>query len=250
MLLFIELFFFFYGIIIGSFINVCIYRLPRKENIVTVRSHCTSCGYQLKWYDLIPVFSYLFLGGRCRSCGEKISVQYPVIEVLNGILYVVIFKVYGLSSLSVLYCFFASALLVLSVIDYRTYEIPEGINLFIGAVALVRVLTDLQRLSLYLTGFCCVSGFLLLIYIASKGRAIGGGDIKLMAVSGLLLGYRQIILAFILGCILGSVLHLLQMRIHGKDRVLAFGPYLSLGIFCSMLYGEQIIAWYLKLFRV
>lgn len=245
----IVFFILLYGIIIGSFLNVCIYRIPRKESIVSTRSHCMNCAYQLKWYDLVPVLSYLFLRGKCRSCGKQISVQYPVIEVLNGIFYVVVFYENGFNIISILYCLVASALLVLSVIDFRIYEIPDGINCFLGGIAAVRVVLDIRNLSLYLIGFFCVSGFLFLIYFISKGRAIGGGDVKLMAVCGLLLGYKQIIIAFILGCILGSILHLLRMKLSKEDRVLAFGPYLSMGIFLSMLYGEKIANWYLSLFQ-
>ena len=125
---------FLYGIVIGSFLNVCIYRIPKKENIAKVRSHCMSCGYRLKWYDLVPLFSYLFLGGKCRKCKEKISIQYPVIEALNGVLYLFVFAEYGLSIETLLYCLLFSALITLSVIDFRTYEIPLGINLFILAL--------------------------------------------------------------------------------------------------------------------
>lgn len=243
-------FIFLYGIIIGSFLNVCIIRIPKKENITTTRSHCRKCGYVLKWYDLFPLFSYIILKGRCRKCGRKISVQYPIVEGLNGLLYVVIFAVYGITYLGLLYCFFASALLVLSVIDFKTYEIPGGINVFIGLIAVFRVMLDMKHIGFYLLGFCCVSSFLLIIFLVSKGKGIGGGDIKLMAVSGLLLGYQQIVLAFIFGCILGSILHLLRMILSDKDRVLAFGPYLSMGILLSILYGNQIAAWYLNLLHI
>lgn len=133
---------FLYGIVIGSFLNVLIYRLPKKENIVTTRSHCMNCGYQLKWYDLVPIFSFLALGGRCRKCKTRISVQYPFIEALNGILYLIIFIRFGMSVDSLLYCLLFSALLTLSVIDFRTYEIPIGINVFILLLGLVRVVAD------------------------------------------------------------------------------------------------------------
>jgi leader peptidase (prepilin peptidase)/N-methyltransferase len=239
---------FLYGIVIGSFLNVVIYRLPKKENIVTTRSHCMECGYTLAWYDLIPLFSWLFLGGRCRKCKARISVQYPLIEALNGVLYVVLFLVYGISVEFFLYCLMASALIALSVIDFRTYEIPVGINVFILCLGLVRILTDLSNWPEYAIGFFSISAPLLLLYILTKGRGIGGGDIKLMAASGLLLGYSRNILAFILGCILGSVIHLLRMRISKADHQLALGPYLSVGLFISALYGAQLISWYISLY--
>ena len=239
---------FLYGIIIGSFLNVCIYRLPKKENIVTTRSHCMNCGYKLEWYDLVPLFSWLALGGRCRKCKAKISVQYPIIEALNGVLYIIVFALYGLSVETVLYCLLASALLVLSVIDFRTYEIPFGINLFIAALGCIRVITDLSHWYEYVIGFFTISLILYFIYFITKGRGIGGGDIKLMAASGLLLGWKCNILAFVLGCIIGSVIHLLKMKLTKAENVLALGPYLSAGIFISALWGEQLINWYLSLF--
>lgn len=239
---------FLYGIIIGSFLNVCICRIPKKENIVTTRSHCTSCGCQLKWYDLIPLFSWLMLGGRCRKCKARISVQYPVIEALNGILWLIIFSVCGIRIETVLYCIMASALLALSVIDFRTYEIPIGFNLMIAALGLVRVLTDLSGWTEYAIGFFAVSVPLYIIYLLTKGRGIGGGDIKLMAAAGLLLGWKLILLAFLIGCILGSVIHLLRMKLSAADHVLAMGPYLSAGIFIAALWGNQLLSWYLGLY--
>jgi leader peptidase (prepilin peptidase)/N-methyltransferase len=241
---------FLYGIIIGSFLNVCIYRLPKKENIVTTRSHCMSCGYQLAWYDLIPLFSWLFLGGKCRKCKTRISVQYPIIEALNGVLYVIIFLRHDASIETVLYCLLASALIVLSVIDFRTYEIPLGINIFIAGLGLVRILTDISDWTEYAIGFFAISLPLYIIYLATKGRGIGGGDIKLMAATGLLLGWKLTLLSFILGCILGSVIHLMRMRLTKAPRQLAMGPYLSAGILITVLYGTQLINWYLSLYNL
>lgn len=237
---------FLFGIVIGSFLNVCIYRIPEKQNIATVRSHCMSCGYTLKWYDLIPLFSYLALGGRCRKCKEKLSVQYPLIEALNGILYLTVFAVYGFSIDSLLYCLLFSALLLLSVIDFRTYEIPLGINLFILAIGLARVATDLSNWLEYGAGFLSVSAFLLVIYAVTKGKGIGGGDVKLMAACGLVVGWKLIILAFLTACVLGSVCHLIRMKVSGAGHVLAMGPYLSLGTMLAVLWGNQFIKWYVS----
>lgn len=241
---------FLYGIIIGSFLNVCIYRLPDKENIVTIRSHCMKCGYQLHWYDLIPVLSWIVLKGRCRKCGEKISVQYPMIEVLNGALYLVIFVHFGFCIESLLYCLLVSALIVLSVIDFRTYEIPAGINLFIGCLGGIRILTDWQNWMDYAIGFCAVSGVLYVIYLVTKGAGIGGGDVKLMAAAGLLLGWKGILLAFVLGCLIGSCVHLIRMWVCGAGHALAMGPYLAVGIMISVLYGQELIVWYVSLLTI
>ena len=239
---------FLYGIVIGSFLNVLIYRIPKKENIVTTRSHCMNCGYQLKWYDLVPLFSYLALGGRCRKCKAHISVQYPVIEALNGVLYLLVFWKYGMSVDSLVYCLLFSALLALSVIDFRTYEIPVGFNLFILALGLIHGAFHYTQWLDFLIGFLCVSVFLLILYYATGGRAIGGGDVKLMAVCGLLLGWELIIFAFLLGCIIGSVIHLIRMKVSGEGHVLAMGPYLSAGVAIAVLWGNEFLQWYLNFY--
>lgn len=243
--LFLYVVVFIYGLLIGSFLNVLIYRIPKKENIAVVRSHCMKCNYQLKWYDLVPLFSWLFLRGKCRECGEKISVQYPLIEAANGLLYLLVFYKFGLSIESLLYCLLFSALLALSVIDFRTYEIPVGFNYFILILGLVRLVTDYVNWSSYVIGFLAVSTFLFIIIVVSKGRAMGGGDMKLMATCGLLIGWKLIVLAFLLGCILGSIIHIIRMRVSGEDHVLAMGPYLSMGVAVAVLFGNQWINWYL-----
>lgn len=238
---------FIFGIIIGSFLNVCIYRIPLHQSIVTVSSHCMTCGRKLKWYDMIPVFSWLLLGGKCRSCKSKISLQYPVIESLNGILYVVICLVNGMDLFSLIYCLMTSALLTLSLIDWRTYEIPPGINAFLFILGVAAAVLDRGNLLSHLAGMVCVSGFLGILYLISRGRAIGGGDIKLTFACGLILGWKQIILAFLLGCIIGSVIHLIRIRVQGEGHVLAMGPYLSAGIFLAALWGNAWISWYISL---
>jgi leader peptidase (prepilin peptidase)/N-methyltransferase len=206
-----------------------------------------NCGYQLTIKDLVPLLSYIFLKGRCRNCKAKLSIQYPFIETLNGVLYLVIFLIIGFNYLSIIYCLLASALLTLSVIDLKTYEIPFGINVFILALGVVRLAFEWPDYLPYVIGFFAVSVFLEIILLLSKGRAIGGGDVKLMAVCGLLIGYKLAILAFILACILGSIIHLLRMKFTDAENVLAMGPYLSLGVFISVLFGNEMINWYIGL---
>lgn len=239
---------FLFGIVIGSFLNVCIYRIPKHEDIVKTRSHCMSCGHTLKWYDMFPLFSYLFLRGRCRYCGAKLSVQYPLIEALNGILYVGVVLLHGVNIDSLLLCLLASAFLVLSVIDFRTYEIPFGVNLFILALGAVRAALDYHNIADYLIGLFAASIVLAVLYYATKGRAIGGGDVKLMAACGLFLGWKLVIFAFLAGCVLGAVIHVIRMKVSGQDHVLAMGPYLSAGAFIAALWGERLISWYLGQF--
>lgn len=251
MLFFLELtpyiIIFIFGITIGSFLNVCIYRIPLGESIVTAPSHCMTCGRKLKWYDMVPVFSWLVLGGKCRNCKSKISVQYPIIEGVNGIFYVMICAVNGLEWNSVIYCFMASALLVLSIIDWRTYEIPFGINVFLFVLGVAMTILDRGNLAEHLIGMICVSGLLGILYLLTGGRAIGGGDIKLMFACGLILGWKLILLAFFLGCIIGSVVHIIRMSVKKAGRMLAMGPYLSAGILLAALWGNAWINWYLSL---
>lgn len=236
-----------YGVVIGSFLNVLILRLPIKESVTTKRSHCVNCGHTLAWYEMFPLFSYIFLGGKCRHCKAHISIQYPLIEGLNGLLYVVLYLANGISIETVLYCLTVSTLLSLSVIDWRTQEIPVGFNIFIFFMGLIRLVTDIGNWSQYVIGFIAVSGFLLLLLLISRGRAMGGGDVRLMAATGLLLGWQLIIIAFLVGCVLGSIIHLTLMAMKKAGRVLAFGPYLALGIFIAMIWGEQLVSWYLSM---
>ena len=238
---------FIYGIVIGSFVNVLIYRLPLHENITTEHSHCMSCGHRLRWYDLGPLFSWVFLKGKCRYCKTKISAQYPVIEAVNGFGYVLIFIMNGFNFTGILYALCFSMLTAITVIDWRTYEIPLGLNITILVLGAIHLALDYHNFLYYLIGMVSVSGFLLLLFIITGGRGIGGGDIKLMFAAGLLLGWKHIILALVIGCIIGSIVHLTLMRIKGKGRVLAFGPYLSIGIFTVMLFGSQILDWYIGL---
>ena len=231
--IFLYIVIFLYGIVIGSFLNVLIFRIPKKENIVQ-SSHCMNCGCKLGWRDMVPVFSYIILRGRCRQCGARISIQYPLIEALNG----------------VLYCLMTSALIVIAVIDERTYQIPISQNLFLGLLGIIMTVYDFRHILSHIIGAVIVSLFLYGLYYFSSGKAIGGGDIKLMAYAGLLLGAKNIIFAFILACILGSVIHTIRMKVSKRNNLLALGPYLSAGIFIAALWGSRFWTWYLGMMGI
>lgn len=237
---------FLFGIVIGSFLNVCIFREPKQENLLA-NSHCMHCGYQLCWYDLVPLFSFMILRGRCRKCNTRLSLQYPLVEGLNGALYVIVFLANGWNLTSIVYCLLTSALIVLSVIDWRTKRIPDKLNGAILVLGILATLLDLANWKDHLIGMVCVSTVLWLIYFISVGRAMGGGDAKLMTGAGLVLGAFPIILALIIGCIVGSVIHTTLVIAFHADRKLAFGPYLAFGIWFSMLFGEPVIQWYLAI---
>lgn len=241
--------YFFLGILIGSFLNVCIYRLPKKEEVVFTPSHCTYCNTPLRWVDLIPLFSYLFLGGKCRYCKNKISIQYPLIELLNGAAYMGIFALYGASLQTVILSALFSILLVLSVIDIKYLLIPNGLILAIMVLGLLQIGLDPRNWFSYLLGFFAASSLLLLISIITRGK-MGGGDIKLMATAGLLLGWQKIILALFIGSFFGAVLGLVLMgfKVIERKQMIPFGPFLSLGILIAALFSEPIINFYLHLF--
>lgn len=179
---------------------------------------------------------------------DEIKFKFPLMEILNAVLYLILFLVKGFGVETVIYCVFSTALLMLSIIDFKTYEIPFVINIFIFCLGIVRMLLDLSNWYDYVIGFFAVSLVLYLIVLATKGRGMGGGDVKLMAAAGVVVGWKLAWIALIFGSVLGSVIHLIRMKL-SKDTepVLAFGPYLSMGLYIAVLYGNEFIIWYLRL---
>ena len=235
------------GLCVGSFLNVLIFRIPKGEEFVKTPSHCMMCGRRLAWYENIPLVSWLIQGGKCRGCHQPISRQYPIIEALNAVLWLTVGFLFRGDWLHIaLYCILSSVLIVITVIDWRTFEIPDGLNLTILILGLVQLGFDLANWPLYIIGAASVGGLFLLIWLVTKGRGIGFGDVKLMAAAGLLLGWQRILLALIVGSVSGSVIHLVRMR-GGAGKKLAFGPYLSAGIWIAAVFGEKIISAYLGL---
>ncbi len=239
-----------FGACIGSFLNVCIFRIPKGEGVVVGSSHCMSCGKKLKWYELFPVLSYLFLRGKCSKCNTQISPQYPLIEAINGVLYILIFYYFGFTWQSLTGMFLTTALLGLSIIDARTKEIPIQFTIFIGVLALINLALNYGDWLNYLLGFAVITGVLFLIILISGGAALGGGDLKLMAGCGLYLGLPLTIFSFFFGCIVGSVIHIIRMRFFGASRELAMGPYLAIGVFTALIWGNDILTWYFNILGI
>jgi leader peptidase (prepilin peptidase) / N-methyltransferase len=236
---------FLFGLAIGSFGNVCIYRLPRKESVAFPASRCTSCNTPIRAFDNIPVLSYLFLGGKCRSCGQKVSIVYPLIEIVTGLLLAAVVLKFGVTWESLIYVIVCPALVVITVIDYEHKIIPDRITLpgIIFGLGAGSYLVGPINAGL---GFLLGGGLFYLIAILSRG-GMGGGDIKYIAAVGALLGWQQVLLVIFLGAILGSIIGLALMIAQKKGRKsqIPFGPFLVLGTLIAIFFGEDLVNLYL-----
>jgi leader peptidase (prepilin peptidase)/N-methyltransferase len=246
-----------FGLIAGSFLNVCIYRLPKGLSIVTPPSSCPNCGRKIRPWQNIPVISYLALRGRCGNCKTHISLRYPVVELLNGIFYVLIYLKFGMSAYSVYYMMFMSMLIVITYIDIDYQIIPDVITLpgiVLGLLVSIFILPDphiyggVLGIKGSLAGLLAGGLIFYAIAVASKG-GMGGGDIKLMAMAGATLGWKSVLLTIFIGSFAGSVYGAALMVFKGKGRKtkIPFGPFLALGAAISLFYGREIIAFYLKM---
>lgn len=248
---FVLLLTFLFGLIIGSFLNVCIYRIPRGESIVFPPSHCPSCQHQLQVNDLLPVISYIILRGKCRYCGEKIHFHYPLIELINGLGWVLVMFIYRgeIVGQSIAGIFLFSFSLVLALIDLRHFLIPNClvISLLLAGIVYQIFWGELSLLQLFLG---MVVGFVVPLVIALfSGGGMGGGDIKLCAAMGLWLGYPAIIYAMFIGALLGSIIGILLMvfKIKTRKDPIPFGPFLMLGLLAIFFFQKQIMFWYLSI---
>lgn len=246
------------GLIIGSFLNVCIFRLPKQVSIAASRSACPACGTPLKPWDLIPMLSYVFLGGKCRYCKAKISVQYPLVETLTGALYLLLYLRFGLVWPLPVYLALVSLLIVISAIDISHMEIPDGLivaGLIVGGVQLIASIftPHFGAWHSYVIGFFAGGLPLLLIALvctyALKKDAMGGGDIKLMAFCGLIISWKLVITAYLISVVAGAVFGLVLMALNKRKSsdAIPFGPFLSLGVILSVFFGDALIGWYLGL---
>lgn len=244
---------FLIGLVIGSFLNVCIYRIPLEKTIVRGRSYCTSCNSLIPWYCNIPLFSYLFLRGRCLSCKEKISPVYPFVEFFNGLLYLLIWKVYGLTIPAMFLAVLFSILIIISFIDLKYQIIPDGLVITIlifGAANGIyqSIFLDIPWYTWVIGFFAASLPLFILGLIYTDG--MGGGDIKLMAAAGLFLGWKLILLSLFLGALYGGVvsIFIILAKKGSLKSAVPFGPMLSLGMVTSVLVGDRLIAWYLSFF--
>ena len=239
------------GLLVGSFANVCISRLPKKESVVFPASHCTSCNTPIRAVDNIPIISYLILQGQCRSCGQRISAIYPAIELITGLLMASVFYKFGLSWECLIFAIVVPALVIITAIDIEHQIIPDVITLpgiVLGLAA-----------GTYLNGFwdsligCLLGGglFLLLAEVYFKIRntvGMGGGDIKYIAAAGALLGWVQVLLVIFIGALAGALFGAMGMSIKKLDFLskIPFGPFLALATLVSIFFGNDILALYLS----
>ncbi|UCD54637.1 MAG: prepilin peptidase [Candidatus Omnitrophota bacterium] len=247
------IFLFIIGTMAGSFMNVCIYRMPRKQSIVTPPSRCPSCGARIPWFDNVPILSFLILRGKCRFCKKRISARYIIVEALSGFICVLLFLYFGLTAKFFILWFLLSALIVASFIDLRFHEIPDIITLpgiILGLLLaglypplmgktghLSSLLNSLLGIlagggSIYLAGF--IGEFIF------KKEAMGGGDVKLLAMIGSFIGWKLAIFTFFLAPFFGSLVGITLKIKHGRE-IIPYGPHLSLAALVAILYGEQIL---------
>ena len=244
------------GLCVGSFLNVVIYRVPNDMNLAKPASHCTACGYTLKWYDNIPVLSYIFLGGRCRKCKERISPRYMCVEILNAALWLLCVLLFWEQSIpyACLMAVASSVLICIFFIDLEHMLIYNRFLVVLCALGVGMIFFDkYTRWYDHLIGLAAGLLVFLGIYYAAiailKKEGMGFGDVKLAAVAGLMLGWQRFILAVFVASVVASIVLLAVRRIRSdeRDHEYPFGPFFAAGILLAAYVGEPIITWYLGL---
>lgn len=246
---------FLFGCIIGSFLNVCIYRIPASESIVHPPSRCPACGFVLRWYHNIPILSYLFLKGKCANCAAHISLRYPLVEILSGFLFALVQYRFGFQWTTLVYWLFAAAIIVISFIDLDHQIIPDLISLpgivigFFCSFAIPCISWTDSLLGILLGGgslYLVAGGYQLL----TKKEGMGGGDIKLLGMIGAFIGWKAIFPIIFISSFMGTLVGVPVMMIKGANSKLAipFGPFLAAAALFYLFWGNSLIRWYFGLF--
>ena len=245
---------FVFGLVLGSFLNVCIHRIPRKQSIVTPPSSCPDCGEQIRFYDNIPLISYLLLLGKCRRCGHKIPFRYPLVELITGLLSIALFIRYGVSFQYVLFFLFSASMVVISFIDLQWQIIPDVISLpGIAAGLIVSILLNYIEWHESLIGIVAGGGALYLVAVGFEwltGKdGMGGGDIKLLAMIGAWMGWKAlpfvVLLSSLTGVIIGGASLIASQK--GLRARIPFGPFLAIGALIYLFFGRELVSWYFGL---
>ncbi|MBF0484218.1 MAG: prepilin peptidase [Candidatus Omnitrophica bacterium] len=266
----IGIFIFILGAMIGSFLNVCIVRMPLEQSIVKPRSHCFKCNKTIPWYDNIPLLSYWILGGKCRFCKAPFSIIYWLVEVLTAVVFYLMYLYFGLSALYLPYVFMMSCFIVATFVDFAHRIIPDEIS--IGGMVFGLIFSffipqmqglstgnsfnwiiHLQSLGWSMVGVIVGGGSIYLMGLIGdilfKKESMGGGDVKLLAMVGAFMGWKLAILTFFLAPLFGAVFGIIE-KIRTKDSTIAYGPFLVLGAIISLFWGERIIVWILNGYRI
>lgn len=253
--IYISLIVFFVGLICGSFINSVIYRMKELSSIFYERSHCLHCKEEIKWYDLVPLFSFVVLEGKCRKCRGKISWQYPIVEIVTAIILVLIYANFGLSVYAIGVMIVSLFMMVIFVYDLYHEIIPD---IMIYPAILVWILFWLGAVIFgynlghsfvdFLYGALVSGGFIALLVLVTKGKGMGMGDIKLSFLLGFVLGLQGAIVglaaAFVLGAIVGTILVITKIK--KMKSSIPFGPFLIAGFYFALFYADKFVSWYLK----
>jgi leader peptidase (prepilin peptidase)/N-methyltransferase len=243
------------GLVVGSFLNVCIYRLPRRESINWPGSHCTTCNRPLSWYENVPVISWLVLRGRCRTCGEPVSLIYPLVELITGVLFVAGYWIYGWTPMLAVRLAFACAMVVLFAIDLRHHLLPNVITLpgiVVGFLLSIFLPPGWQA---SLIGLIAGGGVLFAIaegYYRLRGiEGLGMGDVKMLAMIGAFLGWKLMLVTLILASFAGSLIGvgIIALGRGGMKAALPFGTFLAVGALAAAVVGDPLVEWYTGFYR-
>ena len=265
---------FLFGLIVGSFLNVCIYRIPREFSITMPSSRCPSCNTPIKPWDNIPIVSYLLLGGKCRSCKTRISFRYPFVEFLNGVFYVAVVWKFGTGWHTLIYFALSSSLIVITFIDLDFQIIPDRITIpgipiglasslmsmskwFPNTIFLIDPFLRSSSLGIKNSFIGMVTGFGLFYLVALSGsalfkkEALGGGDIKMMAMVGALTGWKGVLSTTFFGSLTGTIVGIFLILLKGKKKEtkIPFGPFLAFGAVITIFFGQEILSWYISVSR-
>ena len=252
----IEVFVFIFGLCIGSFLNVCIYRLPESKSIVQPRSMCPHCGTLIRFYDNIPILSYIALKGKCRHCSASIALRYPVVELISGVFALGVYLKYGIRLETPIYYAFIATLLVITFIDIDHQIIPDvitlpGIPIFFAASFALKQISFVESILGILAGGGSLFLVAWLYHLLTKKEGMGGGDIKLLAMIGAVIGWKGVLFTIFVASAVGTLAGMLIMLKTRKTMKLAvpFGPFLAIGGITYILFGPQLINWYFNLLR-
>jgi len=238
------------GLVLGSFINALVYRLNARQSIFWARSACPKCGHKLAAKDLVPIFSFAILGGRCRHCRAKISVSYPIVEFAAAALLVLVYWIWSPDLLMVFgYAVLSLFLLIIFIYDYKYYLIPDCVILPAIVFAVIFNILRQQDILYIFLAAAVGGGFFLLQYVISRGKWIGGGDIRLGVLAGAILGWPGVLFGIFLAYILGAAVSV-PLVVSGKKAIgsaIPFGTFFTAAIFIAIWWGERIVGWYFGL---